>query len=197
MKPAQERLWVAREAARILSEEGPRDHLAAKRKAASRLGLAARHLPTNREVEAALAEHQRLFEAAAQAPRLARLRRSALAIMDVLSEFEIRAAGAAAGETATAHAALELHVFVDPPEIFAFRVADLGLDYRESERRLRWGDGRIRAIPVFILSLNGQAVELLIFGVNGLREAPTDPATGRPMRRLARRALEDLLALAE
>ncbi|MGH8162586.1 MAG: hypothetical protein ACRESR_10715 [Gammaproteobacteria bacterium] len=194
MKPTQARRLLAQEAARILSEEGRRDHLAAKRKAAARLGLAERHLPTNREVEAALAERQRLFEAPAQAPRLERLRRGALAAMDALADFETRAAGAAAGEVATAHARIEMHVFTDSPEALAFRLTDLGLPWRESARRLRWCDGRERQVPVFAFSVGEETVEALAFTLTELREAPADPANGRPMRRLNRRALEQALA---
>ena len=53
------RRLLTQEAARIMSDEGVRDFLFAKRKAAERLGLDPRrmHLPTNMEVEAALAEH--------------------------------------------------------------------------------------------------------------------------------------------
>ena len=55
---------LAQEAARIMAEEGVRDFRFAKRKAAERLGFDPRslHLPTNLEVEQALAEHQRLFQ---------------------------------------------------------------------------------------------------------------------------------------
>ncbi len=196
MKPAEARRLLAQEAARILSEEGRRDHLAAKRKAAARLGLAERHLPTNREVEAALAEHQRLFEAPAQIPRLERLRRGALAAMDILADFEPRAAGAAAGTIATAHARVEIHVFTDSPEALAFRLTDLEVHWQESTRRMRWCDGRERQVPVFTFTVGENAVEALVFTLTERREAPADPANGRPMRRLNRRGLEELLAVA-
>lgn len=190
MKPEQTRRLLAQEAARILAEEGRRDHFAAKRKAALRLGLAERHLPTNREVEAALAERQRLFEAPAQAPRLERLRRTALAAMNLLAGFETRVAGAAAGDIATAHAVVQLHVFADPPETFAFHLHDFGLRYRESERRLRWCNGRTRPVPMFEFALEGEEIEALVFTPLELREPPADPVDGRPLRRLSRSALE-------
>lgn len=194
MKPENARRLLAQEAARIISEEGRRDYLGAKRKAAERLGLAPKHLPTNREVEDALARHQRLFEGPQQGARLARLRRTALAAMTRLDGLEIRAAGAAAGDVATAHAVVELHVFTDTAEQFAFRLTDLGLPYREGERRIRWRDGRTRSVPAFGFALDHQDVEALVFTLTELREAPADPVTGRPMRRLGRRALEELLA---
>lgn len=194
MNPRQARQLLAREAARILAEEGRRDYLTAKRKAAERLGLPARHLPTNREVAEALLLHQRLFEAPQQPARLERLRRTALAAIDAFDGIEARAAGAVTGEVATAHAVVEIHVFADAPEALAFRLCDLGLRYREGDRRLRWSDGRTRSVPVFGFVLGGVDVEALAFGPADLREAPVDPVDGRPMRRLGRRALEAMLA---
>lgn len=189
MKPQQAREMLAREAARIMAEEGRRDYLTAKRKAAERLRLAPKHLPTNREVSLALAEHERLFEAAAQSGRMARLREAAVAAMDLFGEFESRAAGALTGETATAFARVELHLFVDPPETVALRLNDLAISCQEAERRMRWGDGRCRSVPLFAFALRGQPIEVLVFTATELREAPTDPASGRPMQRLSRRAL--------
>ncbi|MGH8273161.1 MAG: hypothetical protein ACRES9_02725 [Gammaproteobacteria bacterium] len=191
MKPAMARRLLAEEAARILSEEGRRDHLAAKHKAAARLGLNARHLPTNREVEAALVERQRLYEAPAQDERRARLRRGALAAMEALAGFETRAAGALAAPVATAHAVVSLHVFVDSPEALAFRLTDLRIAWRESARRIRWCNGRTRRVPVFAFRLEDEEIEALAFTPLDLREAPADPVDGRPMRRLSRRALEE------
>lgn len=195
MNPRQTRRLLAREAARIIAEEGRRDFLTAKRKAADRLGLARRNLPTNREVEEALIEHQQLFEAPEQGPRLDRLRRAALAAMEVFSGFEVRVAGAATAAVATAHAVTEIHVFVEPPEALAFRLADRGVPYREGERRLRWRDGRTRNVPAFAFALAEQEIEALALAPADLREAPADPVSGRPMRRLGRRALEELLGV--
>ncbi len=193
MKPHQARQLLAREAARILAEDGRRDYLGAKRKAAERLGIACKHLPTNREIEAALGEHQRLFEAPQQAARLQRLRHAALAAMKYMEDFEVRAAGAVTGRVATAHAPVELHVFTDAPEQVAFRLADFGIVYREGERRVRWRDGRARNVPLFSFELRGQEVEVLTFTLTELRQAPADPVDGRPMERLRSGALAALL----
>jgi len=194
MKPDRARQLLALEAAHILSEEGRRDHLAAKRKAAARLRLPVRYLPTNREVQDALIRHQQLFEASAQAPRLERLWRTALQAIDALAAFEPRAVGSATYKVATAHTPVQLHVFTDAPETVAFRLADLDLDWSEGERRIRWRNGRQRDVPLFCFKLEDNEVEVLVFTLTELREAPADPVDGHPMRRLNRRAIEDLLA---
>jgi hypothetical protein len=193
MKPAHIRRLLAQEAARIIAEEGRHDFLGAKQKAAAHLGLAPRHLPTNREIETALIEHQRLFEAPAQPARLARLRRTALEVMRRLQGMESRATGAVLGEIATAHARVELHVFAEPPERLVFRLADLGVDYEEYTRRHSWRNGRVRDVPMFAFTIEGQAVEVTVFGLKDLREAPMDAVDGHPMRRIGKAALEQLL----
>lgn len=194
MKPDRSRQLLAREAARILSEGEVRNHLSAKRKAAMRLKLPKRFLPTNREVQTALIEHQRLFEAPAQAPRLERLRRGALAAMEALEGFDPRATGAATNKFATAHAPIQLHAFTDAPETVAFRLADLHLDWDEGTRRIRWCNGNQREVPMFLFRMEEAQVEVLVFTLTELREAPADPVDGRPMRRLARPVVEKMLA---
>ena len=157
MKPEHIRRLLAQEAARIIAEEGRRDFLGAKQKAAAHLGLALKHLPTNREIEAALIEHQRLFEASCQPERMDRLRRIALDVMQRLEGMETRAIGAVMGEVATAHARVEVHVFVEPPERLVFRLADLGVDYEENTRRHSWRNGRTRDVTMFAFSIAGPA----------------------------------------
>ncbi|MGH8128120.1 MAG: hypothetical protein ACRETC_07095 [Gammaproteobacteria bacterium] len=193
MKSEHARQLLAQEAARILSEEGRRDFLSAKHKAAAHLGLALKHLPTNREIETALIAHQRLFEAPEQSRRLHRLRTTALAAMTRFEDMEIRATGAVLGEVATAHSVVELHVFAEPPERLVFALADQGLQYRESMRRHTWRNGRIRVLPIFEFNLGGQDVEATVFNLDNIREAPIDPVDGQPMRRLGRSALEALI----
>ncbi|MBV8341858.1 MAG: hypothetical protein JO173_05695, partial [Gammaproteobacteria bacterium] len=87
---------LAQEAARIMAEHGIRDFLIAKRKAAERLGVedGPALLPKNSEIEAALAEYQRLFGGESHLSALQAQRHAALAAMRYLEEFEPRLVGA-------------------------------------------------------------------------------------------------------
>jgi len=70
---------LAQEAARIMAQHGIHDFLTAKRKAAERLGVQdASALPRNTEIEAALVEYQRLFDAGGHELTLTAQRRAAL-----------------------------------------------------------------------------------------------------------------------
>src|SRR6202162_3389223 len=85
---------LAQEAARIMAQHGIHDFLTAKRKAAERLGVAdTAALPRNTEIEDALAEYQRLFDANGHEQTLQQQRRAALQAMHGLSQFEPRLGG--------------------------------------------------------------------------------------------------------
>ena len=73
-------------------------------------------LPRNTEIEDALAEYQRLFDAGGHEQTLQEQRRAALHAMHWLSQFEPRLVGPVLTGTATAHADIQLHLFADRAE---------------------------------------------------------------------------------
>ena len=85
-----------------MAQHGIHDFLTAKRKAAERLGVTdASALPRNTEIEAALAEYQRLFDPSGHEQTLQAQRRAALQAMRWLSQFEPRLVGPVLSGTAT------------------------------------------------------------------------------------------------
>src|SRR6201999_2355906 len=119
---------LAQEAARIMAQHGIQDFLTAKRKAAEALGVTdASALPRNTEIEEALAEYQRLFDAGGHEQTLQEQRRAALHAMHWLSKFEPRLVGPVLTGTATAHADIQLHLFADTPEYVALNLMDRGI----------------------------------------------------------------------
>jgi hypothetical protein len=186
---------LAQEAARIMAQQGIQDFLAAKRKAAERLGVAdASALPRNTEIEAALAEYQRLFNAAGHGETLAAQRRAAARAMRFLEEFEPRLVGPVLSGTATAHAAVQLHLFADRPENVALRLLDRGIAYEVTERRHRVDAERVRPYPGLRFEFGDQEFEVTVFPLDGIRQAPVSPVDGRPMRRADADEVEVLLA---
>ena len=113
----QLRKALAQEAARIMSEQGIDDYGLAKRKAAERLGASdIAVLPKNTEIEAALAAHQRMFEAHTHTSELSGLRRTALQAMRLLKRFDPRLVGPVLSGTASAHSEVNLHLFAEGAE---------------------------------------------------------------------------------
>lgn len=180
-----------------MAEQGIEDFLLAKRKAAERLGATdAAVLPRNTEIEAALAEHHRLFEGEEHVSTLAELRRTALGAMRLLQEFKPRLVGSVLSGTASAHSEINLHLFADTPETVALKLLDEDIPHQAAERRLRYEPGRVVSYPAFRFVAGNQPIDAVVFPVDGIRQSPSSPVDGRPMRRADTAELEAMLAAA-
>ncbi|MGH8150401.1 MAG: hypothetical protein ACRETB_10580 [Steroidobacteraceae bacterium] len=185
---------LAQEAARVMSEHGIRDFLVAKRKAAERFGVTdSAVLPKNTDIEAALAEYQRLFGGASHAQSLHAQRSAALEAMRRLSSFEPRLVGPVLAGTATAHSGVQLHLFADSPESVAWSLTDQGIRHEVTARRVKMNADRVLEYPGLRFEIDDQAVEVTVFPADGIRQAPVSPVDGRPMRRADVSELEALL----
>jgi hypothetical protein len=193
LRSEQLRRALAQEAARIMSEQGIDDFLLAKRKAAERLNVSdASVLPKNIEIEAALAEHHRLFNAQHHDSTVANLRRTAIQAMRLLREFEPRLVGPVLAGTASAHSEINLHLFADSSETVAMKLLEQGIPHEIAERRLRYERDRIVAYPAFRFVAGQQPIDAVVFPIDGIRQSPASPVDGKPMRR---GAVEDIEAL--
>lgn len=190
----QQRLRIAQEAARLMADEGVGDFGTAKRKAVQRLGLAGlKNLPGNLEIEQALIAHQQLFRAHIQPTRLRQLRQVALDAMREFSRFNPRLVGPVLTGTADAHSPVQLHLFADTPEQLDFFLMERRIPYVWEDRLVRLDPERQERIPLCRFTAGDVVLELFIFPVGGLRQAPLSPVDGRPMRRLTTQGLEELL----
>ena len=188
-----QRLTVAQEAARIMREEGIRDFLLAKRKAAQRLGVVDRgSMPGNDEIADALEEQQRLFGGQAYEERLRELRRTARWAMSLFEDFEPRLVGSLLTGAVTNQTAVNLHVFADTPEMIAYRLMERSIPYDVGERRVRYTTDRWEARPMYTFLADDVVIEAAVFPLDGLRQPPSCPVEGRPMKRLRLPELEAL-----
>lgn len=182
------------EAARIMVEEGVRDYLVAKRKAADRLGApGTENMPRNREILEAVAEYQRLFQEGSHARHLRTLREAALEAMHFFTRFRPRLVGSVLDGTAGDWSDVNLHVFADTPEDVAVFLMDHGIPFEPGERRLRFNRDDWSFYPVYRFMAGDVPVDLTVFPDNGLRQAPRSQVDGQPMGRANRDAVERLL----
>ena len=192
------RVLIAQEAARLMSEHGIRDFHRAKLKAAERLGiLDTQALPRNHEIEQALREHQRLFQADSQPQLLRQRREAAMQAMRFLHAFEPRLVGAVLDGTADAHSAICLHVFSDDPEAVALFLHEHNVPYETQTRRLRPSRDTQADYPVLLFAADELPFDLTVLPRDALRQAPLDRIDEKPMRRAPLAALEELLAANE
>lgn len=191
----QQRRRVALEAARLISEHGIRDYGHAKRRAADRLGVwDEQALPRNAEIEDALREHQRLFQAVSQPQALRARREGARAAMRFLARFEPRLVGAVLEGAADAHSAVCLHVFSDDPDAVTRFLGERGVCTETQSRRIRLDRERELQAPVLLFSADDLSFDLTVLPLDALRQAPLDPVAGRPQSRASLASVEALLA---
>ncbi len=189
------RLRVAQEAARLMSEHGIRNFRHAKLKAAERLGiLDTQALPRNLEIEQALREHQRLFLGDIQPQLLRQRREAAVEAMIFLAPFEPRLVGAVLEGTADVHSAVCLHVYSDDTEAVLQYLREHGVPIEMQVRRLRYSRAEQPEYPVLLFAADTVPFDLTVLPRNALRQAPLDRTDDRPMRRAALTQLEALLA---
>lgn len=175
-------------------EHGIKDFGLAKRKAAERLGVKdLGALPSNAQIEASLAERQRIFEPQVHGRRLEQLRRIALSVMDQLVAFQPRLVGAVLAGTATTNSPIELHAFSDSPETVAASLSAQGVSLRDCQRRYRYNSQRVALVPGYRFVRDGAEVVVVTFPEKGLREAPLSPVDQRPMRRAGRGEVSGLV----
>jgi hypothetical protein len=186
---------VAQEAARLMSEHGIRDFRHAKRKAADRLGIQDEQaLPRNSEIEQALREHQRLFQADEQPQALRARREAACEAMRFFAAFRPRLVGAVLDGTADTHSTICLQLFSDEPQALAQCLDEHGIPHEQQTRKLRLTRTVHDAFPAYRFVADGLSFDLVVLPLAALRQAPLDRIDERPMRRAALGTVEALLA---
>lgn len=195
-KQAAQRQHMAQLAARLMAEQGIRDFRVAKQKAAQHLGIDVRNsvLPRNTEIEAALAEHQRLFSGDEQPARLRAMREAALEAITLFADFKPRLVGDVLSGVADAHSDIQLHVFAEQSEAFDLFLQGQGIPYAIVERRYRVGREAHRFYPAFRFVAGEHAFEAVLFTTTEIREAPRSLVDGRPMTRATRSQVARLIA---
>jgi hypothetical protein len=185
---------LAQECARLIAEEGVQDFGAARRKAALRLAVGNRAvLPDNVEIEQALLDRQRLFDADRQAIRLRGLRETALDAMRFLARFRPRLVGSVLSGAVGPHAGVHLHLFADSPEEITLFLMERHIPFETAEHRLKMASGAQVCLPVLRFTAGETRVDLTVFGPLAEREAPLGPINGRLMRRASLAEVQALL----
>lgn len=170
---------IASLAARMMAEDGISDYGLAKRKAARTLGVSESDgLPSNTEVDDALRDYLAIYEDEEQPARLLHLRRTALEVMNFLSDFRPYLRGAVLDGTATRFSRIELDLFADSAkevEIFLL-MHDIEHDSREPRQRLPES-------PETSLYFDWEEVPvtLAIFSINQERQQKRGDHSGKPL----------------
>ena len=188
------RAMLAQEAARLISDHGIEDYRAAKVKAAENLALRNHGaLPTNWEIDTALAERNRIFAADYHAEALKLMRRTAANIMQELRVFNPCLVGSALSGNITARSPITLHLFSEPAENVGIQLDSCGIHHYATAQKIRVRRDTVELCPGYRFYSNEIEVKTTVFQERRKQHAPLSPVDGKPMRR-ARLQEVELLA---
>ncbi|MCS6901144.1 MAG: nucleotidyltransferase domain-containing protein, partial [Polyangiaceae bacterium] len=197
----QLRLSIAREAARLMYEEDVKQYLTAKRIASRRVcgrvgGKQIRYrpayLPSNGEIREQLLELAELAEGPRRMRRLFAMRITALEAMEALDPFDPRLIGSVSTGHVRRGSDIDLHVFTDDEDALFDHLKRLRWTF-ETERVSTLKLGKVRDyLHVHIADIF--SIELTVYERRELRFRPRSSTDGKPIDRLNRKRLMDLLA---
>ena len=190
------RQQLIQEAARLLANDESADLQSARRKAAARYHAHdRRQWPDLLEIEAALADYQRLFQAQQQPRELTRLRQTAMEAMEQLAAFAPRLTGAVLRGTATADSPLRPLLFAETPEQVQWYLQEQRIPYQLDQETLpARGQQPRRVRSLFQVWAGGGQLELLVLQPGDRATPPVDPVTGRPEQGASLSRVRELLA---
>jgi len=178
-----------------MADTGLRDFHCAKEKARTRLDLGdAVGLPSNAEIDGAVADQISIFgNLSCDELKTLGLRR-AKELMLFLQYFNPRLSGALSQSAVTPHTPVELHVFAPTLEDLLQFLDQSRVPHEVRDKRLRFGGGRERRLPVIGFYFDDAEIELTVFSTQRYQSPPLSPIDGRPMPRLTLRSVNELLS---
>jgi len=197
-KNNRQRLLIAQQAAKILVKSGNRDFLAAKNKAVDRLGIIdTNQLPTNKEIEQAIIEYQRLFYSDEQPEIIRDLRQAAIKAMKLFSDFSPRLVGSVLAGTSDKHSPVHLHVFANTIEELTVFLINQQIPYEIGEQKVRYGHDVHQMQPTFNFYAGDIRFLLTVFVAQGKKQTPLSPVDGKVMHRATVKDVESMLRVSE
>jgi predicted nucleotidyltransferase len=192
------RRMIAREAARLMYEDGVKEYRDAKRKAAKDFGpekvlSLGSHLPSNAEIHAELARLIRMHEGDVQPERLLRMRLLALSFLEMFAPFRPFLVGSVLTGTVTERSDIDLHLFADSPEEIEMFLQEQDIPFDSEVVTIRHG-GEIQDYPHLYLEEDGIVIDCTVYRRGERHRRPVSSITGRPMERADAARLRKLIA---
>jgi hypothetical protein len=113
--------------------------------------------------------------------------------MRLLQPFNPRLVGSVLSGTASEHSNINLHIFADTAKDIIMFLVNERIPYETAEKNLTLMNGESVTYPLYRFTLQGVLVELIVLGVDEIRQAPRSPVDGQPMKRATLVTVESLL----
>lgn len=169
---------LANLAARLMAEDGIRDHALAKRKAARQLNLTdTQRLPSNEEIDIALHSYRSLFQSESHPGILRRLREDALVNMRLLAEFHPYLTGSVLSGAAGAYSDINLMLFSDDAKAVLLFLLKHNMEFEDGEWKVQM-KGREDTVPSYTLtSESGIQTHIIVLPENARHSGIRHPET--------------------
>jgi hypothetical protein len=186
----QIRQILAKEAARLMYEEGVSQYFDAKRMAAKRLfgqsgkkGMQYRlkDLPSNGEISLEIAKLVELLEDDRQ-ERLSAMRATALTIMKALKPFHPRLIGSVSTGRVRKGSDIDLHIFTDDIEALEQHLQHLQWQFDKKQVAIRHGKEFVEYTHIYVKA--DFPVELSVYSLKELRVTGRSSTDLKPIKRL-------------
>ena len=192
------RQLIAKEAARLMYEEGVREYRDAKRKAARQFGSEkalslGSHLPSNAEIHGEVRRLIDLHGEGVLPERLLRLRLLALGEMEDLAPFRPCLVGSVLSGAVTERSDIDLHLFADSCEEVEAYLEARGIPFDREVVTIRHG-GEFFDYPHIYLDAEGVVVECTVYPLRDRSRSPKSSITGRGMERADGKRLRRIIA---
>lgn len=189
---------IAHEAARLMYEDGVREYRDAKRKAAKRFGpekalSLGSHLPTNAEIHEELAHLIGSQEQDLLPERLLKLRVTALAYLELFSDFSPYLVGSVLSGIVTSRSDIDIHLFADAVEEVEDLLERRGIAFETETVPIRKGGVIVDYTHVY-LEDEGTEIECSVYPVQERRNRTVSSITGKPMERASAAQLKKIIA---
>jgi predicted nucleotidyltransferase len=191
------RQLIAREAARLMYEEGIKEYRDAKRKAGKPFGSdkalsLGSHLPSNAEIHAELRALLELHEEEALPGRLLELRLRALGYLELFAPFAPYLVGSVLSGVVTEFSDIDLHLFADDPEEVENFLRAKEIPYETETVSIRKG-GAFHDYTHIYIDDRGVTLECSVYPTAERHQVSKSSITGRPMERAGAKALRRLI----
>ncbi|MCP4701247.1 MAG: nucleotidyltransferase [Gammaproteobacteria bacterium] len=201
MKKQHSRETLAREAARLMYEEGVNQYFDAKRLAAKRIfgrsgGRKMRYrpqdLPSNGEIQEKLVELAGFHEGTQRLQRLFAMRVIALETMLALAAFRPGLIGSVSTGSVRRNSDIDIHVFTDDLEAIEVCLHELGWRFETKQVTVR-ASNQFKDYT-HIYCKREFPIELSVYPEQEIRTTSRSSTDGKPIRRIKPTALQALIA---
>jgi predicted nucleotidyltransferase len=189
---------IAREAARLMYEDGVREYRDAKRKAAKPFGpekslSLGSHLPGNAEIHEELARLIAATEKEQHPKRLLEMRMTALRLLELFEDFSPYLVGSVLSGAVTSRSDIDLHLFADSLEEVERLLDRHGIPFETETVSIRKGGAVTDYLHVY-LEDRGTQIECSVYPTRERRNRTVSSITGKPMERASAARLKKIIA---